>query len=93
MNGEKAISENVGISPYFEFQSLWGFSKHGGGLKATEELIKLCKINRDKYVLDVGCGVGATSCFLWKKHECKVVGIDISEKMVEREGKGLREKA
>ncbi len=81
-------------SPYFELQSLWGFSKHGGGLKATEELIRLCRIERNNYVLDVGCGVGATACYLAEKYECRVVGVDISERMIAQakmraKGRGL----
>ncbi|MDY6894198.1 MAG: methyltransferase domain-containing protein [Thermotogota bacterium] len=60
-----------------------GFTKHVGGLKATKELINLCDIGKGKYVLDVGCGVGITPCYIAKKYDCKVVGIDILEKMVD----------
>jgi arsenite methyltransferase len=69
---------------YFEVQAYWGMTKHMGGLKATEQLVKLCHITSDKYVLVVGCGVGVTSCYLAKKYRCRVVGIDISSGMVER---------
>ena len=69
---------------YFEFQAYWGVTKHMGGLKATKELIELCHINKGKYVLVVGCGVGITPCYLAKKHGCRVVGVDISERMIDR---------
>jgi len=69
---------------YFEVQAYWGMTKHMGGLKATEQLVELCYINRDKYVLVVGCGVGVTPCYLAKKYGCRVVGVDLSAKMVER---------
>lgn len=69
---------------YFELQAYWGITKHMGGLKATRELIELCHINKDKYVLDVGCGVGATPCYLAKRYGCRVVGVDISERMIDR---------
>lgn len=69
---------------YFEVQAEIGITKHMGGIKATEELIELCHIDKDKYVLDVGCGVGITSCYLARKYGCKVVGIDIYERMIER---------
>lgn len=70
---------------YFELQAYWGVSKpHFGGLKATQELTKLCFIDRSKYILDVGCGVGITSCYIAKNYGCKVVGVDISEKMISR---------
>jgi SAM-dependent methyltransferase len=49
-----------------------------GELKATKELSELCHIGKDKYVLDVGCGVGITACYIAKKHRCKVVAVDIS---------------
>jgi len=60
-----------------------GFTKHAGGLKATKELIKLCHIGEGKYVLDVGCGVGITPCYIAKRHDCRVVGVDILESMVD----------
>jgi arsenite methyltransferase len=34
--------------------------------------------------LDVGCGAGVTSCYLAKKYACRVVGVDILERMIER---------
>ena len=68
---------------YFEIQSWWGATKHMGGLSATKELVELCQIKEGKYILDVGCGVGATSCYIAKMHNCKVVGIDITRKMLD----------
>jgi len=72
---------------YFELQAYWGMTKHMGGLKATRELIELCHINQDKYVLVVGCGVGVTPCYLAKRYGCRVVGVDLSEKMIDRSNK------
>jgi ubiquinone/menaquinone biosynthesis C-methylase UbiE len=68
----------------FDFAAEVGLTKHIGGVEATEALIKLCHIDRDSYVLDVGCGVGMTPCLLAKKVGCRVVGVDISPRMVER---------
>jgi arsenite methyltransferase len=87
--GKKKQSSPEKISPelessYFEVQAYWGMTKHMGGLKATEQLVELCHITQGKYILVVGCGVGVTPCYLAKKHGCRVVGIDLSEKMVER---------
>ena len=70
--------------PYFEVQAYWGMTKHMGGLKATEQLVELCHINQDNYVLVVGCGVGVTPCYLTKKYGCRVVGVDLSAEMVDR---------
>jgi len=86
--GDKKQSSPEKISElensYFEVQAYWGMTKHMGGLKATEQLVELCHINRDKYVLVVGCGVGVTPCYLAKKYGCRVVGVDLSEKMIGR---------
>jgi arsenite methyltransferase len=93
MEGKTKELEN----PYFDLQAEMGSTKHGGGLKATQEFIEFCHIDKDKYVLDVGCGVGATTCYIAKKTGCRVVGIDIRKRMVEvsrerarREGLGDR---
>lgn len=69
---------------FFDFAAEAGLTKHIGGLEATEALIELCHIGKGSYVLDVGCGVGATPCYLSKKHGCRVVGVDISERMIAR---------
>jgi len=76
---EKKISDS-----YFEFQAVMGMTKHMGGVKATEELAESCHIDKDRYVLDIGCGLGKTACHLAKKYGCRVTGVDISEKMVEQ---------
>ena len=69
---------------FFDFAAEVGLTKHLGGLEATEELIKLCHIGRGSYVLDVGCGAGATASFIAKRVGCRVVGVDISEGMIQR---------
>ncbi|KPK79572.1 MAG: hypothetical protein AMS27_17885, partial [Bacteroides sp. SM23_62_1] len=69
---------------FFDFAAKVGLTKQLGGIGATEELIKLCHISEGKYVLDVGCGVGVTSCLIAKKYGCKVFGVDINEGMIKR---------
>jgi arsenite methyltransferase len=69
---------------FFDFAAEVGLTKHIGGLEATEALIELCHIGKDSYVLDVGCGVGVTPCFMARKYGCRVAGVDISERMIER---------
>jgi SAM-dependent methyltransferase len=76
---EKAPEET-----YFEFLASMGFTKHIGSMQATEELIELCRIGDGTYILDVGCGVGATPCYLAKTYNCRVVGVDLLERMVEQ---------
>jgi arsenite methyltransferase len=69
---------------FFDFAAEVGLTKHLGGVAATEELVALCHIDAGTYVLDVGCGAGATPCFIAKKYGCRVVGVDISNRMIER---------
>jgi len=69
---------------YFELQAYVGTTKHMGGFEATKELIELCHVDGDAYVLDVGCGAGATACYLAEAYGCRVVGVDLREAMVAR---------
>jgi ubiquinone/menaquinone biosynthesis C-methylase UbiE len=68
---------------YLELLAELGMSRHIGDLEATQELAELCHIDKGKYVLDVGCGIGRTACHL-ARNGCRVVGVDVSAKMVTR---------
>lgn len=70
---------------YYDLVSQWNLPiVHMGGLAATEELMKLCHPDKESNLLDAGCGTGFTACQIVKKYRCRVVGIDISEKMIAR---------
>ena len=69
---------------FFGFAAEVGFTKHIGGVGATEEMVRLCQIGPDSYVLDVGCGAGVTPSFIARKYGCRVVGVDILEGMVQK---------
>jgi len=87
MRNQKQIASKETSKPesyYFALQSSWGLTKHMGGLEATKELIELCHVNKNSYVLDVGCGVGLTACYMAKEYGCKLIAIDISEEMIKR---------
>ena len=68
---------------FFDFAAEMGLTKHIGGVEATQTLVELCGVGPGARVLDVGCGVGITACWLAKKYACRVVGVDLREKMVE----------
>jgi arsenite methyltransferase len=70
----------------FDFAAEVGFTKHLGGVAATDELVRLCHIRPDSHVLDVGSGAGVTACYLAKTYGCRVTGVDILARMVDRSG-------
>lgn len=74
---------------FFDFAAEVGFTKHLGGVAATDELAKLCQVERDKHILDVGCGAGVTACYLVREYGCRVTGVDILAEMVD----GSRQRA
>jgi arsenite methyltransferase len=82
ISGKEAIMKNQ--QTFFDFAAEVGLTKHIGGVEATEALIELCHIGEGKYVLDIGCGVGVTPCFIARKYGCRVVGVDILDTMVKR---------
>ncbi len=69
---------------FFDFAAQIGLTKHLGGQEATKELIDRTRITPLSYVLDVGCGVGVTSCHLARCMGCRVMGVDNNPLMVER---------
>ena len=84
---DEALQQRV---DYFEMLAGMGITKHIGSLTATLELVDLCHIDQDSYVLDVGCGIGATPIYLAKKYGCRVVGVDITVGMIARSHERLR---
>jgi arsenite methyltransferase len=68
---------------YLDMQAYVGITKHIGGRAATDELLSLCHTVQAREVLNVGCGIGISSAYIAKKHGCRVMGVDISEKMIE----------
>jgi ubiquinone/menaquinone biosynthesis C-methylase UbiE len=87
LENEKQLSPEETSGPetvYFDMLAEMDFTKHLGGIAATRELIELCYIEQDKYVLEVGCGVGVTPCYIAKKYGCRVVGVDSHDGMIAR---------
>lgn len=76
------MTENPGSRFYFEILAELGLTKHYGSLDATRQLLELCQVTRDQRVLEIGCGVGATSVYLAKSLGTRVIGSDLIEKML-----------
>ncbi len=67
---------------YLDIQAAVGISKHMGGYEATDMLYSLCHLENAQEVLEVGCGIGVGPVYIAKQYECRVMAVDISEKML-----------
>ena len=97
MKSDPHVLKEIPEPSYFELQASLGVTAHMGGLQATKELVAFCHVDKDVSVLDVGCGIGAATCYIAKTYGCSIVGVDISEEMVARSKKraqkeGVRDK-
>jgi cyclopropane fatty-acyl-phospholipid synthase-like methyltransferase len=80
---EKSMAVDNKASPsvnFLDMQARIGITKHVGGIEATDELLALCHIGDARETLNVGCGIGVGPAHIAKRHDCRVVGVDISER-------------
>jgi ubiquinone/menaquinone biosynthesis C-methylase UbiE len=68
----------------FDYQAQVGLTKHMGGHDSTQALIEACQISSEQHVLEIGCGVGTSAVYLAGEVGCRVTGVDISERMIQR---------
>ncbi len=64
---------------------------HPGGFEATQKLADVCRIDKQKRVLDIACGKGTSAIYLARKYGCRVEGLDISEELIEEARKFARQ--
>jgi SAM-dependent methyltransferase len=76
------IVQNARSLDYLDMQAYVGITKHNGGFEATDALLSLCHIKDAQEVLNVGCGIGVGSAYVARTYGCRVMGVDISEKMI-----------
>ncbi|MEH7384920.1 class I SAM-dependent methyltransferase [Bacillus sp. JJ1521] len=57
---------------------------HPGGLQLTEQLLAREKMNRKTVILDVGCGTGQTSAYIFRQYKCKVSALDSNKVMIDK---------
>jgi arsenite methyltransferase len=79
----QALADEIAQPTYLELLANLGMTRHLGAWNSTKELATLCHIEKGKYIIDVGCGTGKTSSWYAKRRGCRVVGIDLSPRMVE----------
>ena len=53
-----------------------------GGLKLTKIALEYCNFSENDYLLDLGCGRGATINYIKNNYDCNICGLDTSEKLV-----------
>jgi arsenite methyltransferase len=78
----QAAGANQSEASYLDIQAEVGITKHIGGFDATDALLALCRVETAKEILYVGCGIGVGPVYIARKFGCRVVAVDISEKML-----------
>jgi cyclopropane fatty-acyl-phospholipid synthase-like methyltransferase len=53
-------------------------------LRMNEVMAEMAEIKRSDMVLDAGCGIGGSSIFLAERFGCKVTGISLSERQINK---------
>jgi len=76
---------------FLDMQAHVGITKHIGGFPATRELLSLCHVEDAREILEVGCGIGVGPAHAARTHGCRVVGVDISEQMIDWSRRRVRE--
>jgi len=71
-----------GLPPYLDMQADLGYTKHIGGLTATQQLLDFCQISADKSLLNVGCGAGGAITYIAENYRCSVTGVDLKYNML-----------
>lgn len=68
---------------FFEVISIAGLGySHPNGIQSTKEMLNYAGLRKSDFVLDIGCGIGKTACYVSKRIGCKVIGADISKDMI-----------
>ena len=86
-NDEAVNQKEIDTKEWYDFIALVADvvpAIHMGGPQATRDLLELCQLDSNHHVLDVGCGSGQTACDIVSTFGSKVIGIDISEIMIEK---------
>ena len=84
MSKERLTRKEVSQLNYYDFKAYLGVPLFQfSGLKVAEDLIRRCGINENSHVLEVGCGTGFMACRISEEKNCRIVGIDISKRMIE----------
>lgn len=78
------MREHKKIKDFFDMLSEKWDSMQRNDEKSIEKIFSILNLKQNLKILDVGCGTGVLFDYYLKFHPQKVVGVDISEKMVEK---------
>lgn len=62
-----------------------------GGVAATNWLIAQAQLNKDSRVLEVACNMCTTSIQLARQYQCRITGIDMDTRALEKARRNIRE--
>ena len=79
---EAAKESAVKLYESCAFDQLLGETLRPGGLELTARLARVAGIGKNHTVLDIACGKGTTAFLLAREYGCRVIGIDLSNKMI-----------
>lgn len=65
------------------FTAAPGASMHPGGLRLTNRAARLSALGAGMQVADIGCGTAVTASFLSSKYQLHMIGLDISEALID----------
>lgn len=60
-----------------------GITLRPGKFILTDKAVEFCKFSSKDFIMDLGCGMGATVNYLYEKHEISAVGVDPSQKLLD----------
>jgi len=77
---------------YMDMLALLGVGgAHPGGLYLTKQLFEKEEITSETSILDIGCGTGQTSAYLYCRYGCEITACDINETMVQKANKRFKQ--
>lgn len=79
----KVRARDIGLPEYFDMQAAIRHTKHVGGWESTKEIAALCQLGPGQELLYVGSGSGVAAIQIAQTYDCKVIGVDLLETMVD----------
>jgi ubiquinone/menaquinone biosynthesis C-methylase UbiE len=79
----KVRAADYGLPDYFDMQAAIRHTKHVGGWKSTQEIAEMCTLRPGQELLYVGSGSGVAAIQIAQTYDCKVVGVDLLQTMVD----------